>query len=110
MERDHNSVLTYYGWCSNLPYRTIFFPTPPILEREPVSDFPVKEYVLKALVNQKRCVTIRRFLTHILPAGFTKVRSCGFLAGCVRAKNIALICSLLKKEFHPKSCKDYVFS
>lgn len=58
MERDLNSVLTYYGWCSNLPYRTIFFPTPPILEKEPASDLPVKEYVLKALVNQKRCVTI----------------------------------------------------
>jgi len=49
---------------------------------------------------------IRRFLTHILPPGFAKVRSCGFLAGCVRAKNLALIYFPLNEEFHPSPVKN----
>lgn len=38
---------------------------------------------------------IRRYLMHILPHGFMRVRYCGFLANAVKAKNIALIQSLL---------------
>lgn len=58
MKLDQNSVVTYYGRCSNLPYRIIFFPTPPILEKEPVSSLPVKEYVIKALQKEKHCMTV----------------------------------------------------
>ena len=42
---------------------------------------------------------IRRFLMHILPAGFMRVRSAGFLAGCVRKKNLKRIHSLLGTVF-----------
>ena len=42
---------------------------------------------------------IRRFLMHILPAGFMRVRSAGFMAGCVRKKNLELIHSLLGTAF-----------
>ncbi len=42
---------------------------------------------------------IRRFLMHILPTGFTRIRSAGFLAGCVRRKNLQLIHELLGKEY-----------
>jgi len=34
---------------------------------------------------------IRRFLVHILPAGFHRVRFAGFLANCQKAKKLALI-------------------
>lgn len=42
---------------------------------------------------------IRRFLMHILPEGFMRVRSAGFMAGCVRKKNLELIHSLLGTAF-----------
>lgn len=41
---------------------------------------------------------IRRYLTHILPHGFMRVRYCGFLANSVKAKNIALIRSLIPSD------------
>lgn len=84
MERDQNSALSYYGWCSKLPYRTIFFPTPPALDKEPLSSLPVKEYVLKALRRQKHCVTIGDILDlsdqdilemrHLGPQTFYEIR------------------------------------
>lgn len=42
---------------------------------------------------------IRRFLMHILPPGFTRIRSAGFTAGCVRKKNLELIHSLLGSTY-----------
>ena len=42
---------------------------------------------------------IRRFLMHILPAGFMRVRSAGLLAGCVKKKNLILIHELLKRPY-----------
>lgn len=48
---------------------------------------------------------IRRFLMHILPAGFTRIRSAGFLAGCVRRKNLHLIHELLGKEYQESPLK-----
>ena len=51
-----------------------------------ITDLPIHEF-------------IRRFLMHILPAGFTRIRSAGFLAGCVRKKNLQLIHKLLGREY-----------
>ena len=48
---------------------------------------------------------IRRFLMHILPTGFSRVRSAGFLAGCVKKENLQLIHSLLGKEYQESSVK-----
>ena len=42
---------------------------------------------------------IRRFLMHILPSGFTRIRSAGFMAGCVRKKNLELIHSMLGSTY-----------
>lgn len=42
---------------------------------------------------------IRRFLLHILPPGFNRVRTAGFLAGCVRTKNLKLIHTLLGQKY-----------
>ena len=88
MERDQNSAPTYYGWCSKLPYRTIFFPTPPILEKEPVSGLPTKEYVIEALRKEKHCVTIGDVLDlsdqdilemrHLGPRSFYEIREALF--------------------------------
>ena len=48
---------------------------------------------------------IRRFLMHILPSGFTRIRSAGFMAGCVRKKNLELIYSLLNSEYKESPVK-----
>ena len=41
---------------------------------------------------------IRRFLIHILPSGFMRVRSFGFLANSCKAKNISLILTALNQS------------
>jgi len=41
---------------------------------------------------------IRRFLSHVLPDGFMRVRSFGFLANACKAKNIATIHTLLRDD------------
>ena len=48
---------------------------------------------------------IRRFLMHILPSGFTRIRSAGFMAGCVRKKNLELIHSLLGNTYEESPVK-----
>lgn len=48
---------------------------------------------------------IRRFLMHILPSGFTRIRSAGFMAGCVRKKNLELIHSLLGSTYEDSPVK-----
>lgn len=49
---------------------------------------------------------IRRFLANILPKGFAKVRFAGFLAGCVKTKNLALIRQLLGQQPPSDTVKD----
>lgn len=57
--------------------------------------FEYKDY--RDQKKQKKVMTltadefITRFLAHILPKGFRKVRTAGFLSGCVRKKNMILI-------------------
>ncbi len=46
---------------------------------------------------------IRRFLLHILPAGFVRIRQFGFLANRARRKKLALCRSLLSALPAPKS-------
>lgn len=48
---------------------------------------------------------IRRFLMHILPTGFTRIRTAGFLACCVRKKNLALIYALLGNAYEESPVK-----
>lgn len=48
---------------------------------------------------------IRRFLMHLLPPGFCRIRSAGFLAGCVRKKSLELIYTLLDKIYEPSEVK-----
>ena len=49
---------------------------------------------------------IRRFLMHLLPAGSCRVRSAGFLAGCVRKKSLELIYTLLDRVYEPSEVKN----
>jgi hypothetical protein len=44
---------------------------------------------------------IRRFLMHVLPAGFHRIRYCGLLASGKRAENIARACKLLTPPLIP---------
>ena len=48
---------------------------------------------------------MERFLMHILPPGFTRIRYAGFMASCVRHKNLELIHSLLGSQFSPSTVK-----
>ena len=48
---------------------------------------------------------IRRFLMHILPSGFMRVRSAGLLAGCVKKKNLILIHRLLDRLYKESPVK-----
>ena len=72
--------------------------------------FQYKQYHSKGY--EKKVMTlsaeefIRRYLLHILPKGFQKVRTAGFLAGCVREKNLRLIHELLSIEYIPSKIKD----
>lgn len=67
-------------------------------------DYKGSSYIIKTM-GLSADEFIRRFLMHLLPVGFTRVRSAGFLAGCVRSKNLKLIYSLLKKEYHESPVK-----
>ena len=40
---------------------------------------------------------IRRFLMHVLPSGFQKIRYCGFLNNRFKSRNLALICRITGK-------------
>ena len=48
---------------------------------------------------------IRRFLMHLLPARFSRVRSAGFLAGCIRKKSLEKIYALLEKTYEPSEIR-----
>ena len=48
---------------------------------------------------------IRRFLMHLLPPGFMKVRTAGFLSGRVRKKYLSLIHRLLHSEYQESPVK-----
>lgn len=48
---------------------------------------------------------IRRFLMHILPSGFTRIRAAGLLAGCVRKKNLELVHRLLNIPYKESPVK-----
>lgn len=55
-------------------------------------------YTTKEPLNLSPDEFIRRLLLNILPKGFARTRFAGFLAGCVKARNLALIRELLDQE------------
>jgi hypothetical protein len=66
--------------------------------------------------NQRKTMTlaaqefIRRFLMHVLPKGFQRIRHYGFLANCCRGRKLALCRQLLRMPPHEPGCylkKDY---
>lgn len=72
--------------------------------------FQYKQYHSKSYEKKTMTLSaeefIRRYLLHILPKGFQKVRSAGFLSGCVREKNLKLIHELLAVKYTPSKVKD----
>ena len=48
---------------------------------------------------------IHRFLMHILPSGFMRVRSASLLSGCVKKKNLILIHELLDSPYKESPVK-----
>lgn len=73
-----------------------------VFECKQYSDGVPKIITLKLTVEE----FIRRFLENILPPGFMKIRSAGFLAGSVRAKYLALIRHLLEIKAPENPVKD----
>lgn len=67
-------------------------------------DYNGSSYTMKSMTLSNE-EFIRRFLMHLLPTGFVRIRSAGFLAGCVKNKNLKLIASLLNQEFHESVAK-----
>lgn len=67
-------------------------------------DYDGSSYTWRS-VELKADEFIRRFLMHILPAGFVRIRSAGFLAGCVRKKNLQLIHDLLGSTYQESPVK-----
>src|SRR5436853_2811824 len=69
--------------------------------------FKWKDYRLDGAERYNRVMTlpthefIRRFLMHVLPAGFHRIRYYGFLSCQTRAENIARIRELLENPFIP---------
>ena len=69
--------------------------------------FKWKDYRLEGQERYNKVMTlhphefIRRFLMHVLPAGFHRIRYYGFLTSQTRAKNIAHIRELLKNPIIP---------
>lgn len=53
---------------------------------------------------------IRRFLIHVLPSGFHRIRHTGFLANGIRRDRIAKITRLLNAEPKPDQAPDEVTS
>ena len=73
--------------------------------------FKWKDYRANGLDRQKvmRLETpefIRRFLIHVLPSGFHRIRHTGFLANGVRRARIADIRELLKAPSKQQECDD----
>lgn len=60
----------------------------------------------KKIMTLKADEFIRRYLMHILPKGFQKIRSAGFLSGCIREKSLQLIHKLLSLEYTPSIVKN----
>ena len=57
--------------------------------------FKVKNYRLKGRARYATMTLdvgefIRRFLIHVLPKGFHRIRHCGFLASTTKAANLAM--------------------
>jgi hypothetical protein len=69
--------------------------------------FKWKDYRLEGQERYNKVMTlhphefIRRFLMHVLPAGFHRIRYYGFLTSQTRARNIARIRELLKNPIIP---------
>jgi hypothetical protein len=60
--------------------------------------FRYKDYAdrhKEKLMTLDACEFLRRFVTHVLPTGFTKIRHYGLLANCFRAERLALARRLL---------------
>ena len=60
----------------------------------------------KKVMTLKADEFIRRYLMHILPKGFQKIRSAGFLSGCIRETCLQLIHKLLSLEYTPSLVKN----
>ncbi len=74
--------------------------------------FKYKDYRDKGRTRHKTMTLaakefIRRFLIHVLPNGFHRVRHYGLLANACRADNLATVRKLLHADVSPVSCNEH---
>ena len=105
-ERSTDNAITYFARYTN---RTAISDSRIEYYDEQLIRFRYKDYDGSSYTWKSQELSaeefIRRFLMHILPAGFTRIRSAGFLAGCVRKKNLQLIHGLLDIPFQESPVK-----
>jgi len=58
-------------------------------------DYRIKGHDRRKTMTLDAAEFIRRFLLHVLPSGFHRIRHYGLFAGAVRAQNIERACQLL---------------
>ena len=106
-EEDADNVAGYFGRYTN---RTAISDSRITGFGKDYIRFKYKDYQGSAYQKKEMSLSpdefIRRFLTHLLPPGFQKIRSAGFLAGCVRHKNLELIHQLLGSCYKPGNIKN----
>lgn len=101
-----NNAITYFARYTNRTAisesRIVSFNDQTISFR--YKDYDGSSYTMKVmeLANDE---FIRRFLMHLLPTGFTRIRFAGFLACCVRKKNLELIASLMDYTYRESPTK-----
>jgi len=61
-------------------------------------DYRIKRGDRMKVMRLRTCEFIRRFLIHVLPDGFHRIRHYGLLASAARKANIAKVCTLLGAE------------
>jgi len=100
---------TTLNYLARYTHRTAFSDYRLIGMKDDHVSFHYKDYKKE---GEKRVMTlaatefIRRFLMHVLPKGFMRIRHCGLFANCCRADNIAL-CRRLLNAPEPQPIEHY---
>jgi hypothetical protein len=90
---------TVVKYLSRYTYRIAISNTRIIKVDEQSVTFHWKDYAdhnRKKIMKLEGVEFLRRFLMHVLPSGFMRIRHFGFLANCVRQVRVSLVRQLLK--------------
>ena len=92
---------TVVKYLSHYTYRIAISNSRIVAVRQGMVYFHWKDYAdnnRKKLMKLDGVEFLRRFLMHVLPSGFMRIRHYGFLANCVRKTRLAIIRTLMKVQ------------